>query len=125
MADSLEIGLIKRTNNKTDRSRRIAPKKAKPKRCTPKNKQLQETFKKALITKSSIISLKWIFPENLFQTIKADMVVSIKIIVQAKLIMEPGGVKVGRFIVLYHSIPPEVIQPPTLATKTAIKGIKI
>jgi len=52
-----------------------------------------------------IITLKFFSDEYLFHTISNDKEMSTKIIVQAKTIIEPGGVHAGRFIVWYHTLP--------------------
>jgi len=60
---------------------------------------------------------------NLFQTKRAEIADKIKIVVQTVPITEPGGVKSGRLIVLYQSIPALVIKPPIQAARKTINGI--
>jgi hypothetical protein len=58
-----------------------------------------------LRTNRAIISAKFFSDEYLFQIINKDSELSIKMIVQAKTIIEPEGVQSGRLIVLYHALP--------------------
>jgi len=62
---------------------------------------------------------------NLFQTIRAEIAESMKIVVQTAPITEPSGVQAGRLMVLYQSIPPLVIKLPAKATRKTINGIII
>ncbi len=65
----------------------------------------QPTIKKAFRIKSDIIILNFFSEEYLFQIIRMDKEVKIKIIVQANTINEFEGVQTGRLIVLYHDLP--------------------
>lgn len=71
------------------------------------------------------IQLKRLPRGNLFQTIRAEIAESMKIVVQTIPITEPGGVQTGRLMVLYQSIPPLVIKLPAKATRKTINGIII
>ena len=59
----------------------------------------------AVSTKSEMTSTKFFAEEYLFQTIKIDIELITKIIVQANTIIEFEGVQSGILIVLYHFIP--------------------
>jgi hypothetical protein len=60
---------------------------------------------KAFKTKSDIIILNFFSEEYLFQIIRMDKEVKIKIIVQANTIKVFEGVQAGRLIVWYHVLP--------------------
>ena len=59
----------------------------------------------AFRTKSDMIIPNFFSDEYLFQIIKMDTEVSIKIIIQAITIIEFDGVHSGRLMVLYHDLP--------------------
>jgi len=59
----------------------------------------------AFRTKSIIINPNFFSDEYLFQIIRMDKEVKIKIIVQANTINEFDGVHAGRLMVLYHDLP--------------------
>jgi hypothetical protein len=109
--------------NNTDKESAIDSNPAKNNKCFPKNKKLQKKFKKALSTNKPIITLNFLFLGYLFQTNIADIALKINIIVQTIPIIDPAGVKEGRFMVLYQSIPPPVTNPPKTETARVIKGI--
>jgi len=60
---------------------------------------------------------------DLFQKIKAETALKIKIIVQTKPIKPPDGVQGGIIIVLYHSIPRLVKTFPAQAASKTKKGM--
>ena len=64
-----------------------------------------------------------ISPGLLFHTINADTAASIKITVHTEPIVAPDGVKDGKLMVAYHSMPFEVTLLPVSAANKTAKGI--
>lgn len=85
---------------------KAASKTANPIRFWAKNKKLQKTLRAALIKNNKIIRQNLLSLSILFQTIKAEIVDKINIIVQTIPITDPGGVQVGLLIKSYQ---PELI----------------
>ncbi len=65
----------------------------------------QPTINNAFITNSEIIILKFFSEVNLFQIIRIEIEVKIKITVQMSTIIEFEGVQAGKLIVRYQDLP--------------------
>jgi len=103
-------------------SRKIISTKAGKIRWSPKNKILHTTFKKAFNPKSA--KIRDLYGPFLFQTMRAEIVVRMKIVFQAIGNAQSGGVRDGLTIsASYHSIPPCVTQLPTIATRIVMEGM--
>jgi hypothetical protein len=79
--------------------------KAKVCRCKTKKNKLQDVFTTAFAIHNQAIRLNLLSLLVLFQNTKAEMVQSKNIIVQTIHIKDHAGVNLGKFKVLYQSIP--------------------
>jgi len=89
-----------------------------------KNKIFQPTIKSALSTKRKITILNFFSKEYLFQIIRIDKEVKIKIIVHTITINVFEGVQVGRLIVLYQDLPVSAKYEAAEAVIITKSGIK-
>jgi|WetSurSiteA1Bulk_404760.scaffolds.fasta_scaffold01519_3 hypothetical protein len=71
-----------------------------------------------------IMTLKFFSDAYLFQIIRRDEELRIKIIVHAKTITEPDGVQSGRLIVLYHALPASAKYDAADAVIITNRGMK-
>lgn len=117
----LEIGQITDARSNTLIAKKIASTAEVRIRLWKKNKKLQVTLRKPFRRNSGTINVIFFC---FCQTINAEAVAKIKIIVQTIPIIFPGGVHAGRLIPSYQIMPLFVKILPTTAVIIVVSGIK-